>query len=258
MAYTLVIITALLASLLTFFSGFGLGTMLMPVMAIYFPIPVAVAMTAIVHLANNLFKLFLVGRHANKSVLVRFGLPAVVTAFAGAWVLQAASALHPISTYDLGGQVKQITWIKLIIGLVIAAFSALELWPRFAKLSIDQKYLPIGGALSGFFGGLSGHQGALRSMFLIKSGLSKNEFIGTNVILAVMVDVTRLLVYGTAIGSLTWTPGNERLIGAATLAAFAGAWAGKRLLDKVTLRSVQVIVGIMLGLIGLGLAAGLI
>ncbi len=48
---------ALVASLLTFYSGFSLGTILTPIMAIYFLIETAVAMTALVHFANNLFKL---------------------------------------------------------------------------------------------------------------------------------------------------------------------------------------------------------
>ena len=58
------------------------------------------------------------------------------------------------------------------------------------------KYIPLGGALSGFFGGLSGQQGALRSAFLIRTGLNKETFIGTSVVSAVVVDVSRLIVYG--------------------------------------------------------------
>jgi len=38
-------------------SGFGLGTLLLPVFALFFPLPVAIAATALVHLANNFFKL---------------------------------------------------------------------------------------------------------------------------------------------------------------------------------------------------------
>jgi len=58
-------LTAILVSGLTLFSGFSLGTILMPAFALFFPIPVAIAATADVHLANNLFKLGLVGRQAD-------------------------------------------------------------------------------------------------------------------------------------------------------------------------------------------------
>ena len=80
MALFWVSLAALLASCLTFFSGFGLGTLLMPVVALFLPVEVAIAVTAIVHLANNLFKLALVGKKADRSVLWRFGAPAVLAA----------------------------------------------------------------------------------------------------------------------------------------------------------------------------------
>ncbi len=61
MDYIVVCLVAVLVSVLTVFSGFGLGTALMPVFALFFPVPVAIAATAAVHLANNIFKVF-VGR----------------------------------------------------------------------------------------------------------------------------------------------------------------------------------------------------
>ncbi|MEZ4804275.1 MAG: hypothetical protein R2852_01970 [Bacteroidia bacterium] len=55
--------------------------------------------------------------------------------------------------------------------------------------------MPIGGLISGFFGGLSGNQGALRSMFLLKSGLNKEAYIATGILIAFAVDITRLSVF---------------------------------------------------------------
>jgi hypothetical protein len=63
--YLVVCSVALLASGLTFFSGFGLGTLLLPAFALFFPVEQAVALTAVVHFLNGLFKLGLVGRHAD-------------------------------------------------------------------------------------------------------------------------------------------------------------------------------------------------
>ena len=60
MEYILIPIVALLASALTFFSGFGLGTLLLPAFALFFPVDVAIALTAIVHFLNNTFKFVLV------------------------------------------------------------------------------------------------------------------------------------------------------------------------------------------------------
>ncbi|MEK9138207.1 MAG: sulfite exporter TauE/SafE family protein, partial [Bacteroidota bacterium] len=59
MEYLIVCTIALLASGLTLFSGFGLGTLLLPAFILFFPPDVAVGMTAIVHFLNNIFKLVL-------------------------------------------------------------------------------------------------------------------------------------------------------------------------------------------------------
>lgn len=253
-------LAALLASCLTFFSGFGLGTLLMPVVALFLPVEVAIAVTAIVHLANNLFKLALVGKKADcsvQSVLWRFGAPAVLAALLGAWLLNMLSGLPTLFEYQWLGREFAVSVVKFIIGVLILAFVWLELSPRFAKMSFDARYLPLGGALSGFFGGLSGHQGAFRSMFLIKSGLDSQRFIATGVVLAVLVDVARMLVYGWSFSANTanvqWT-----MVLSASFSAFVGAYLGAKLLHKVTLRTIQRLVSVLLVLIGLGLVTGLL
>jgi hypothetical protein len=258
--YWIVCVVALLASGLTFFSGFGLGTILMPVLTIFFPVPIAIAATAVVHFANNLFKLALVGRRANRAVLLRFAVPAVFAAFIGAWLLSSTTLLPVIAEYEFLGKLREITPVKLAIGLIIVVFSCLELVPRFANIALDKRHMVWGGILSGFFGGLSGNQGALRSMFLIRAGLDKDEFIGTGVVSAVMVDTARLLVYGIGLFTLQFSTvsGMKGLILAATISAFVGSLLGRELLKKITLRTVQIVVGVMLILLGLALSVGLI
>lgn len=76
-------VVALLASTLTLFSGFGLGTVLTPVFVLFFPVPLAVAATAIVHFANNLFKFALLAKQADWAVVMRFGIPAAIAALVG-------------------------------------------------------------------------------------------------------------------------------------------------------------------------------
>jgi uncharacterized membrane protein YfcA len=261
--YAIVCFCALLIALLTLFSGFGLGTLLMPVFAIFFPVEVAVAATAIVHLANNLFKLALVGKHANRAVVIRFGIPAIVAAFAGAAALGLIGGLPSITEYAWAGRRCEITALKLVIAVLIAIFALFDLLPALRKLSVDRKYLPLGGVLSGFFGGLSGHQGALRSAFLVKLGLTSQAFIGTGVTVAVMVDVARLVTYGAGYATfgLASEAGSPRLAGlvaAATLSAFAGSFIAARLLHKVTIHLLQTVVGTLLILMAIALATGLI
>jgi uncharacterized membrane protein YfcA len=252
-----VCLAAFAASALTLFSGFGLGTLLMPVVAIFFPLELAIAMTAIVHLANNLFKTGLIGRSVDAVVLLRFGLPAVGAALAGALVLGSLGELRPVAEYVVLGTELRIVPLPLVVGLLIIAFVALELSPSFAALTLGPRWLPVGGVISGFFGGLSGHQGAFRSMFLLKVGLDKEGFIATAAALAVMVDLARMLVYGTGIlatsDAVDWP-----LVAAACASAFAGAYLGARLLKKVTIRWVQFVVSALLVLVAAGLIAGVL
>ncbi len=257
MEYILICLVAFIASVLTFFSGFGLGTILLPVFSIFFPIEMAIALTGVVHFFNNVYKLILVGRKADKSVLIRFGIPAVLASFLGAYLLINITNLPTIYSYYIGERLFTITPIKLIIAILLITFAILEFLPYLKKQKIPSKYLPFGGFLSGFFGGLSGHQGALRSAFLINSGLTKEMFIGTTVVISAFVDFTRLSVYASRIlnsGLLD----NITIILCATLSAILGAYFGNRLLKKVTLVFIQKLVAILLIVISIALGIGFI
>jgi uncharacterized protein len=257
MDYAFICLTAFVASGVTLFSGFGLGTVLMPVFAVFFPVETAIVLTAVVHFLNNLFKLGLVGRFAERTVIVRFGLPGLVAAFPGAWTLATLSNLPPAMRYHFAGSDVNIMPVNVIVAVLIVTLVLAEMLPSVQRLSFAMKYLPIGGLLSGFIGGLSGHQGALRSAFLIRCGLSKESFIGTGVVIACLVDVSRLAGYGTQL-SLGNADEHVSLLVAATGAAFLGAYLGNRLVKKVTMRTLQVLVSILLVGIAVGLGSGLL
>jgi len=257
MDYILIAVTALFASGLTLFSGFGLGTILLPAFALFFPVDTAVAMTAIVHLLNNIFKLFLVGKHVNKEVVLKFGLPAFLFALAGALLLVQFSELPAIASYTLAGSDFFVTPLKLVIGILILLFALLDFFPVFKSLAVEKKWLPLGGVLSGFFGGLSGHQGALRSAFLIKSGLSKESFIATGVTIATIIDLSRLFIYSARF-QMEFTDDNVLILLTALIAAFLGAFIGARLIKKVALESIHILVGVLLIVIAVGIGLGII
>ncbi len=102
MEIIIISLAAFVTAILTFFSGFGLGTILTPVFAIFFPIDLAIALTGVVYFFNNVFKLLLVGRKADKRVLICFGIPAVIAALAGAWLLLNITDLEPLFRYSIG------------------------------------------------------------------------------------------------------------------------------------------------------------
>lgn len=253
----IVCIVALLASGLTFFSGFGLGTLLLPAFALFVPLEHAIAMTAVVHLLNGLFKLALLRKHIDAKVLLRFGLPALLAALLGAWLLSALGTLPALHAYSAFGHRFEILPLKLVIGVLLLLFAMIELVPKLRDLEFDARWQPLGGALSGFFGGLAGMQGALRSAFLARSGLDKQAFVATGAAIAFVIDVSRLAVYAGTLLAVFGTL-DHRLLICAVLAAFAGAWLGNRLLHKTTLRGLQRVVAAMLFAFAIGLILGLL
>jgi len=251
----IVCLAAFVTALLTFFSGFGLGTMLAPVFMLFFPVDLAIALTGVVHFFNNLFKLMLVGRYANREVLWRFGMPAVLAALLGAWLLLQITNLEPLFRYALWGRQFEVYPVKFVIAILLIFFAAMDLVPSLKRLEFGKDKLPLGGLLSGFFGGLSGNQGALRSAFLIRAGLSKEAFIGTAVVISTLVDFTRLGVYATRF-TRTGLEENLHMILYATLAAIAGAYLGNKLLQKVTIDFLQITVAVLLLVLAIALGAG--
>ncbi len=94
----------------------------------------------------------------------------------------------------------------------------------------------------------------------MKAGLSKEAFVATGGVSAVIVDAVRLSVYGTAMfsGQLVQAQALMLPVAVGTVCAFIGAFVGKRLLQKVTLRAVQFIVAVAMLMIGLALVAGVV
>lgn len=260
LTYVAIALLATAVSAMTLFAGFGLGTLLLPAFALVFPIDVAVAATAVVHLLNSLFKVGLLYKHAVPKVLLRFGLPAIVMALVGASVLARLSGLEPLAAYELFGRTATVTPIKLVMGGLILTFAVIDLVPGSSGLRFPPPLLPVGGMLSGFFGGLSGHQGALRAAFLLPLGLEPANFAATQAVLAAMVDLSRLSIYGTSFltGRMAGVSGASQwsLVAVATVAAFAGALVGRSLLPKMTIGGLRLLTGTLLLVVGLALGAG--
>src|SRR5687768_13085276 len=118
MIYVLICLVAFIGSGLTLFSGFGLGTILLPCFALFFPVELAIALTAIVHFLNNLFKLALFGKFADKKITLAFGIPSVIAAIAGAYLLTAVSEAEPLYSYKIGEHSFFVLPVKLMIAFI--------------------------------------------------------------------------------------------------------------------------------------------
>ena len=172
MEILLICIVAFLASLLTFYSGFGLGTLLLPVFSVFYGVQTAVFLTALVHFLNNSFKAVLVWKQANKQLALKFALFAIPAGLAGANLLGILDESEGLYHYTIGEMGYVIDPIQLTVGLLMVIFGVLELSKKFGALQIDLKWLPLGGILSGFF------DARIRKNNAVSPGLPEPGFLG--------------------------------------------------------------------------------
>lgn len=185
-------------------------------------------------------------------ILLYFGLGAIIGAALGSFSLNMISRLGVFYHTSIWGYKSEVNFIEFLLGIVMLVFALVEFYPRIVIAKIP---LSIGGFISGFFGGLSGHQGALRTVFLAHRHLDKKVFIATGVAVSLLVDVTRLSFYQTNLATLK-IPYELLIVG--VLSALAGSILGKLLLEKTTMKVIQKIVGLALIILGVSILTGLI
>jgi hypothetical protein len=267
-----VAIAAAGAAALTLFTGFGLATLLTPVLVLFLPVELAISAVAVVHLANNLVKLGLVGRSADRAIALRFGVPAALASIVGAVMLAALVDLPVLFAYDLGGP-REITPLKLVVGLVIIAVALAELRPTGGPpapspaepaASADRgrrRRLVAGGLASGLIGGLTGNQGPIRAAVLLRAGMDARAYVATSVVCALFVDAARIGVYGLTVAdpvALSADAAVSRPVTVAVIAAATGSIAASRLLRRATIEGVRRLAGGLMLVVGAGLASGLV
>lgn len=248
-----ILLTVFVGSALTLVSGFGLGTLLMPVMAIFFPIDVAILLTAWVHLANNLIKFGFYYKNISWPIIIRFAPTAIIGAWMGSTLLgQMADWNVPIELAFLS--IKTTTF-KMALGFLLGLFAIVEWLPQSKKISFSTKWLPLGGYISGFFGGLSGHQGALRSAFLIRAELTKEVLIGTGIVIATCIDITRIGQYMGQQNKQVLLSNGALFLGSIAC-AFLGVYLTQQWIQKVTIQWLQKSIALLLIIFSICLMLG--
>ncbi len=212
-------------------------------------------MTAVVHLVSAFTAGCLSWRKADKRLVVSFGVPAVVGSFIGAGILVGVASQSLQYSLTVFGTVRSVDLVKGLIGALIVGFAVVEALSSKRLRDLSPKGAPAWGLITGVFGGLSGHQGALRAGFLSAMRLQPEVFVGTQSLIAVMVDVSRLVIYG--MGFLLVSPWTRPAI---LLGGIAGGVLGS-LLGKAFLRSLhstllQLLVMVALILFGSGMMLG--
>lgn len=226
------VVAAFLAASLTLMTGFGLGTILTPVFLIFYDVKIAILIVAVVHLSNNLLKVSLFGSHISIDILKRFGALTLAGAFIGAFFQGKMDS----------------SIVKILLGTSLIFLGLKEATGFGEKIRLPQKIDFIGGFLSGLLGGFVGNQGAIRSAYLLNYNIPKETFVATAAIIASVVDVTRIPVY--IFSNKDVLTDNAILLLITTASAFAGTFAGKSFLKKISLKTFKLYVAAAIVIIG--------
>lgn len=225
-------VIAFVAAAIASVAGFGSATILIPFAALMLGIKQAVVLVAFFHFFSNAFKLLSLKRSVDRRIAVVYGLPSIIFALLGAFLFSSVDV--DVLTIGLAGFI-----------ILFAIYSWLS--PSWS-LPDRNSVLVAGGALSGLTAGLIGLGGAIRSMFLISTGIKKEVYVATAAAIAVVVDVSRISVY-LASGSLDaqyyW------YIIPLIAVAFIGTRVGIRLLKRLPEQVVKKAVLVLLFLVGL-------
>lgn len=215
--------------------GFGIGSLMTPLLAVRFGTATAVALVTVPHAVATAVRCWRLRAHVDRSVLLRFGLLSAVGALAGAIVY---TRLGPGAlTRVLGGL------------LVLTALAQLTGWA--SRWRPQGSLVALLGLTSGFFGGVAGNQGGLRSAALTAFALSPRAFVATATATGLLVDAARTPVYLWHSGSTLLTLWLPILV--ATAGVLIGTVAGERVLLGLSPRRFGQIVGAAIGTLGIWL-----
>lgn len=230
-------VTSLVSGATASVVGFGIGSLLTPLMVMRMSVPLAVAAVAVPHALATLLRAYRLRRMINWPIMRTFGSLSALGGLTGAILFTRFSSRA--LTLTLGA---------LLLATAIAALS--DWTSRWRPRGVASGAL---GFASGLFGGLAGNQGGLRAAALLTYSLAPAAFVATSTAVGVVVDSARLPVYLLRAGPellALWAP-----ISVASAGVLVGTLLGERILLGLSPARFRKILGVLIGLLGLWLIA---
>ena len=215
--------------------GFGIGSLLTPLLVTRLEPHVAVTVVALPHLVATAIRYLHHRRWIDRTVLLRFGLPSAAGGFAGA--LLQDTLRSPV--------------LILVLALLLVLTGTANLTRGFGGWRPGRGGATVLGLLSGVFGGLVGNQGGLRAAGLTAFQLQPRPYLATATAVALLIDAARTPVYlvrGSEAAAAFAGP-----IAVATAGCVAGTIAGERLFFRIPADRYRTIVGVAVIVLGLWL-----
>jgi len=224
---------ALLAGAIAAVTGFGIGSLLTPVLGATVGTKLAVAAIAIPHFVGTAQRFWILRRHVDRRVVMGFGFMSALGGLAGALLHTWASSRA----------------LSVIFGvlLILAGVSELTGWIR--RVRWGRRAAWVAGALSGALGGLVGNQGGIRSASMLGFDVPKESFVATATAIGLFVDCARLPVYLVTQGREIL--GLWHLLLIATAGVVVGTVIGTRLLVRLPQHAFRRVVAVLLLLLGI-------
>ncbi|HLX34356.1 MAG TPA: TSUP family transporter [Candidatus Limnocylindrales bacterium] len=229
---------ALVAGALAAIAGFGIGTILTPMLALATGAKVAVAAVAVPHAIGSAQRFWLLREHVERRVLLWFGITSAIGGLIGA--LLSANGTNRI--------------LAVVFGLAVGLAGVSELTRWVERVRLGRRAAFAAGLASGLLGGLVGNQGGIRSAALLGFEVPKESFVATATAIALCVDAARLPVYALAEGPAIvaiWP-----LLAVATVGVLAGTALGTRILGRIPQATFHRVVGVALLALGIVMVAG--
>ena len=218
-------------------AGFGIGSILTPLLSLWIDAKLAVAAVSIPHLVGTALRFWFIKDHVDRRVMWSFGLASAAGGVAGAALQRGTSDQR----------------LMLLLALLLLFVSASELTGLARQMVFRGPAAWLAGALSGLLGGLVGNQGGLRSAALLNFKLSRDSFIATATVIGLFVDVARMPIYFSRAGSDLWNA--RSMIVAATIGVVIGTLAGGKTLRRIPEPAFRRTVAVFLAALGLWLAS---
>jgi uncharacterized membrane protein YfcA len=216
-------------------TGFGTSTVMVPVLALFVPVPVTLLFVGLIHLFGDIWKIILFRSGFDWKLVLGFGLSGIAASFIGASLSFQTPGLP----------------LKQIMGGYLLDYTIYLLRKPQWSLPKTNGTAVCGGLLSGLFAGFFGVGGAVRGAFLTAFNLPKKVYVFTSGLIAFFIDITRVSSYlagGTLLdASLLYT------LFACIPLSFAGALTAKKFLDRLPQKTFRIFIGVFLGLVGLKL-----
>ena len=232
----IVLVVAILAGAVAAVAGFGIGSLLTPLVALRFPVKLAVAIVSVPHFIGTAARFVSLRRKVDRHVLLNFGVLSAVGGLLGA-LLNARVESRALS----------IAFGCLLLFVGISGLTGLAQRMRFGRRTAW-----IAGALSGFFGGLVGNQGGIRSAALLGFDIKKESLVATATAIALIVDGARMPVYF----AVEWRRMLQAwpLMVVAIIGVLAGTFWGVRLLRRIPEQVFRRVLSALIALLGVYMA----